>query len=155
MNKVRFRSNHIFTAVRVRRVYADSLYGTAYGASEQVCSLHERFRPSTHPYAHLRTGGLHSTEGLNRPSSISPIPHPRLPSPPGQNLSSPRTHRNSANPLKPNQIKHSKTWHSYPAQLATLEVEPKSKLHRQQPLQLSLLAPNSNRKKIIRVTRLE
>ena len=45
-----------------------------------------------------------------------------------QNLSTPQAHQNSRNPLKPNQIKHSETWHSYPHQLTTIDVGDKSQL---------------------------
>jgi len=44
----------IFTAIRVRGVYADSLYGTAYAASEQVCSTREIFSRAPIP---IRTCG--------------------------------------------------------------------------------------------------
>jgi hypothetical protein len=81
-----------------------------------------------HPYAYLRTGGPHSAEGLNRPPPHHPYPTETREAPrrPRRTLSTPQARRNSANPLKPNQIKHSKTWHSYPHQLTTIEVGDKS-----------------------------
>ena len=84
-----------------------------------------------HPYAHLRSGGFHSAERLNRPPPTRPHPPPRQPNPPpsAQNLSSPQAHRNSANPLKPNQIKLCETWHSYPHPFTTIEVGDRSQLN--------------------------
>jgi hypothetical protein len=101
MNEVPFRINHVFTAILMRRVYADSLYGTAYSASEQACSTKVSSRVP-HPYAYLRTGGLHSAEGLNRPPPHHPHPHPdtRSPSPSAQDLTHPSDNGLSQNALE-------------------------------------------------------
>jgi hypothetical protein len=80
---------------------------------------------------HLRTGGFHSAEGLNRPPPDHSYPTETREAPrrPRRTMSTPHAHQNSANQLKPNQIKHSKTWHSYPTQPSTIEVGLKSSEH--------------------------
>jgi hypothetical protein len=59
-----------------------------------------------------------------------------------EKLSSPLTAKKPPNPLSTLAINLSKTWHSHPTPLDTLEVEIKfKKLQRQPPLQLSHLSP--------------
>jgi hypothetical protein len=61
-----------------------------------------------------------------RPNCLPPSPPYPNPSPPTQNLSSPRTPSKPPNPLYPLAIYISKTWHSYPHPLATIEIAPNS-----------------------------
>ena len=133
MNKVPFRINQWLhrdsCAASIRRFpIRDSL----------LC------RVPIHRAAPCATSGLRSAEGRSAGAAETtespfssaaletsvPSPHPSHAKPLAVRagpVSTPQTYQNPRNPHKPNQIRNPKTWHSYPTQLDTLEVEPKFK----------------------------